>query len=291
MCKAENELAGSALKRTDVVLSFMGSGASCNVTAGDLDDLCAKLAALESQEPVHWRAVLSTEDVIHEPDPRKHIAGFSSLSAADEWISAKHNIEGWNYSLEPLYAHPAPAQPAVAVPEFLLEMAKQMRDQPNRGTSHPFWQVRCKRYMATEEGYNEHHREVVAEDGPVHSSLEPLSQLHEYLSGNHPSWCEKWAAENHDEYEDWEEALSDHFDLDSWEWPDDLKVIHMQECEEVVSTHLTQDDAQWFIKRKQHDYPPLYTHVESAYWAPQLRQLQDWIISLATSPAADGEKV
>ena len=64
------------------------------------------------------------------------------------------------------------------------------------------------------------------------------------------------------------------------ETPPDVKKLYMQEIEEVVSTHLTEHDANWFISRKQHDYPPLYTYVVSAYWSPQLRELQDWIIGL-----------
>ncbi|MCH8553253.1 MAG: hypothetical protein LAT62_15045 [Natronospirillum sp.] len=63
--------------------------------------------------------------------------------------------------------------------------------------------------------------------------------------------------------------------------PDGMSVFPVQEVEEVISTHLTQSDAEWFIRRKQHDYPPLYTYVESACWAPQLRQLQGWLTFLA----------
>jgi hypothetical protein len=43
--------------------------------------------------------------------------------------------------------------------------------------------------------------------------------------------------------------------------------------------------AEQFIERKQHDYPKLYTYAESAYWSPQLRELQDWIKSLTQETA------
>ena len=92
------------------------------------------------------------------------------------------------------------------IPDFLLEMSEQMNSQPNRCTSHPLWQVRCKRYLITAE--------------------------------------------------------------------------ETEETEEIVTTHLTEADANWFIQRKQHDYPKLYTYVESAYWSPQLRELEDWIKQL-----------
>ena len=51
------------------------------------------------------------------------------------------------------------------IPQFLIELSKQMNSDPSRGTSHPFWQVRHKDYLITEEGYNEHHWELVDGDG------------------------------------------------------------------------------------------------------------------------------
>ena len=46
------------------------------------------------------------------------------------------------------------------IPDFLIELSKQMNTNPNRCTAHPFWQVRHKDYIATAEGYNEHHFEI-----------------------------------------------------------------------------------------------------------------------------------
>jgi hypothetical protein len=166
------------------------------------------------------------------------------------------------------------------IPQFVIEMSKRMNSDDNRCTSHPFWQVRHKSYLVTEEGYNEHHRELVGDEGAVYSDLQPLAELHAYLIENHEDWCKSWASENHEEFEDYKEALYDYFDMDSWDWPEDLKVIYMQEIEEIVWTGLTEQAALDFITRKQHDYPRLYTYVESAYWSPELKQLQDWIKSL-----------
>lgn len=179
------------------------------------------------------------------------------------------------------------SQPQPAVPEWLLEMSRQMREQPNRMTAHPFWQVRCKRYLPTMEGYSEHHRELCGDEGVIYRSIDPVDDLHEYLLEEHEDWCKQWAEANHPG-EDYVAAVESWFDPDNEELPEGLVWLPVQEVEEVVTTHLTQADAEWFIKRKQHDYPALYTFVESAYWSPQLRQLQDWIISLATTPQADG---
>lgn len=170
----------------------------------------------------------------------------------------------------------------VEIPDFLLEMSRQMREQPNRCTSHPFWQVRCKRYLPTLDGYNTDHYEVCGDEGVIYRSDYPVSELHEFLLDEHEEWCKQWAEENHPDYE-YAEAIETWFDLDYDELPDGLTKIPVQEVEDIVSTHMTEHDANWFIQRKQHDYPKLYTYVESAYWSPQIKQLQDWIISLTDS--------
>lgn len=190
----------------------------------------------------------------------------------------KHQAEGDIEDFASLYDFEAgykAAQPRW-IPEFLLEISKQMNEQENRLTSHPFWQVRCKRFLITEEGYNEHHWILCDDDGEFYrSDMDGFSPA-EALMERYPEFCKTWAEAN-------QEDFLEGFDPELDDLPDSVRKIHMQEVEEVVSTHLTQHDAEWFIKRKQHDYPPLYTYVESAYWSPQLRELQDWIISLQSS--------
>mgnify|MGYP003137430523 CR=1 FL=1 len=162
------------------------------------------------------------------------------------------------------------------IPDFLLEMSKQMAEQPNRSTAHPFWQVRCKRFVVTQEGYNEHHWILQDEEGEFFRS-----DLHECanqaLLERYPEFCKHWQEVTDDDF-------IEGFDLEWDELPPEVNKLYLQEVEEVVTTHLTQHDAECFIKRKQHDYPPLYTWVESAYWSPQFKQLQDWIISLTADP-------
>lgn len=171
----------------------------------------------------------------------------------------------------------------VRVPEWLTEMSHQMRTQDNRCTSHPFWQVRCKRTLPTEQGYNEFGYEVCGDDGVVYRSGQPIDVLLEHLIDEHEDWCMAWAEDYHPD-EPWQSAMENWWCEDNFEdLPDGLRKVYVQEVEEVVSTHLTEADAMAFIERKQHDYPPLYTYVESAYWAPQLRMLQDWIIGLAAT--------
>jgi hypothetical protein len=160
----------------------------------------------------------------------------------------------------------------IELPEFLLEMSKQMNEQPNRCTAHPFWQVRCKRYIVTEQGYNEHHWVLADDDGEFYRSDED-GDINEVLLERYPEFCEKWAESEGEDF-------VDGFDSEYCCLPCDVRKVYVQEVEEVVTTHLTEVGAKQFISRKQHDYPELYTYVESAYWSPQLRELQDWIIRL-----------
>jgi len=170
----------------------------------------------------------------------------------------------------------------IEIPEFLLEMSKQMNEQPNRCTSHPFWQVRCKRAITCCEGREEFWRIVDAGDeyNEIYDSREcNTEEFVIYMRDNYPDWVIDWQDNNDMEFN------ADNFSVEDYESElpmgyDELEKIPMQEIEQVVSTHLTQHDAEWFIKRKQHDYPKLYTYVESAYWSPQIRELQDWVKSL-----------
>jgi hypothetical protein len=171
------------------------------------------------------------------------------------------------------------------IPKFLIEMSKQMKEQPNRCTSDPFWQVRCKRYMVTEEGYNEHHWVLSDADGELYrSDNQELSIAAEYLQEHYTDWFDFEVKEARVD-ESWEdqddiEIFCDSFDFSFEELPEGVNRIFVQEYEDIISTHLTEADAKWFINRKQHDYPPLYTHVESAYWSPQIKELRAWVLSL-----------
>lgn len=175
------------------------------------------------------------------------------------------------------------------IPQFLLEMSEQMNSDPNRCTSHPYWQVRNKVYLVTESGYNEDHFEVVSDNEDYlvvyHSKKsEDMSELSCALFEYEKGWCENWFKYECEDEEFTEEnfyiLFEEKFNLDYDELPEPYKKIHLQEIEEVLTTHMTQADAEWFIRRKKHDYPNAYTYVASAVWSPQFRELQDWIKGL-----------
>ena len=186
------------------------------------------------------------------------------------------------------------------IPEFLLEMSKQMNNEDNRMTSDPIWQVRCIRFIPTAEGCSSHHWELTDDDGVFYRDhTGDREEALQHLIENHHKWCRDWVIFHHlNEYknlqdnndfdsEAMEKYFHDYFSMDNDldDLPSEIRKIEVQEVEDVVSTHLTEVDANWFIKRKQHDYPPLFTHTESAYWSPQIKELRAWILSLAVADA------
>lgn len=184
------------------------------------------------------------------------------------------------------------------IPEFLLEMSKQLNKQDNRMTADPLFEVRYKKYIVTEEDYNQHHWEVINDEGDsyYHSENdENLNELAEYLFEYHKEWCIEWLEVNRiehemnpdrwpDDYSDLE-AFQDIFNCEfdfGWHYlPYDLKKLHMQEIEVTVNSHFTEADANAFIKRKQHDYPPLYTYAISMCYCWNMIELRKWIMSLS----------
>jgi len=170
------------------------------------------------------------------------------------------------------------------IPDFILELSKQLNEQPSRCTAHPFYQVRCKRKYVTAEDYSSDLFEIVGPEGVEWSEGQDNEDLAEHLAEHYPDWVREQFEDYVDEDSDLEQIVLEHFEFDCSDLPDGLRKVYMQEIDEVVSTHLTLDASEQFIKRKQHDYPKLFTYAESAYWSPQLRQLQDWLKQL-TQPA------
>jgi len=183
----------------------------------------------------------------------------------------------------------------IEIPDFLMEMSKQINTQDNRITAEPVWQVRCKRLRVTAEGFSDLIQIVETEDDyrVVASSSGEGSineQIIKYLDCDPedlPVNIEKWV----DDREDCEmsgvekidffiENFDCKYDLDDLEYS--FERFAMKEYEDIVKgAFLTEADAEWFIQRKQHDYPKLYTYVESMTYCPQMIELRNWIMSLS----------
>lgn len=182
------------------------------------------------------------------------------------------------------------------IPQFLIEMSKQLNEQNNRMTADPLFEVRYKKYLVTEEGYNESHFEIIDDDcNTLHHSGNDsdYSALAEYLYENEKEWCDSWLEDNcsiddlDSDYIDqftlgeFTELFCDNYQYDGWiDLPDELKIIHLQEVEETVNSHFTEADAQAFIDRKQHDYPKLYIYAISLCYCENMAKLRNWIKGL-----------
>lgn len=65
-------------------------------------------------EPVHWRALLDPAQRPHKLQTRHHVVGFTSYKACEEFVASELDMNGWRYTIEPLYNRPACATPPTA---------------------------------------------------------------------------------------------------------------------------------------------------------------------------------
>lgn len=86
----------------------------------------------ERQQAVHWRAVLDPAEVPMQLNPHEHIAGFTDRRRAEDWIAARLCMDGWYYTLEPLYASQPPAQDVSKQIEALRAENERLRDKYDR---------------------------------------------------------------------------------------------------------------------------------------------------------------
>ncbi len=84
----------------------------------------------ERQQAVHWRAVLDPAEVPMQLNPHEHIAGFTDRRKAEDWIAARLCMDGWHYTLEPLYASPPPAQDVSGRPVVLATLYRDADGNP-----------------------------------------------------------------------------------------------------------------------------------------------------------------
>jgi hypothetical protein len=180
------------------------------------------------------------------------------------------------------------------IPDFLNKMSKQLNSQNNRMTADPLFEVRYKSYLITEQGYSESHFEILNDDGDClyHSDRsDDFSELALYAIENNYDWCKEWIEDSCsdecflDDGEVNQEVFIDVFLSDfahdgSIDLPDGLRVIYLQEIEVTVNSHFTEDGANEFIARKQHDYPKLYTYAISLCYCWDMIELRSWIKGL-----------
>ncbi len=161
----------------------------------------------------------------------------------------------------------------IEIPDFLIEMSRQINTQNNRFTRNPIFVVCYDEKLTTAEGYQEDGSEWVREDGYICEGDDKEALL-SHLKEHYKDWFKSFV-----------EQFDFNFDLDYFEpeycdLPPDITRWFYQKVRKPVKYCLTEADANAFIARKQHDYPKLYTYVESMVFCPQMIQLREWIMSL-----------
>ncbi|MCR4508935.1 hypothetical protein NUV66_06425 [Pseudomonas sp. 32.2.56] len=144
----------------------IGHDIGCNPSKQELLDSLRNMAAIceahgndmpkpaqhaERQQAVHWRAVLDPAEVPMQLNPHEHIAGFTDRRKAEDWIAARLCMDGWHYTLEPLYATLPPAQDVRGLVEALEAIVRQY---PNPDITHVDYRVQaCKQAEHALEAY------------------------------------------------------------------------------------------------------------------------------------------
>jgi hypothetical protein len=171
----------------------------------------------------------------------------------------------------------------IDIPAFLIEMSEQINTQDNRITAEPIWQVCYDKEHVTAEGYESYTTYCNSDDDYIlilsteDGTLADNDYAIEWLREHKPNFCEKWELDFDKSMDDFDfEEEFDNYEMNALSIQKNYMVRRM----EVVKSCLTESDAKWFIQRKQHDYPKLYTYVESMVFCPQMIELRNWIKSL-----------
>ena len=177
----------------------------------------------------------------------------------------------------------------VEIPDFLVEMSQQMQSEHNRMTQDPIWQVCYDDKILTEEDYSDGFR-IVTSEGYMLFDSQSCTDASHFIDNAVDSFEELVDAYNKEKNEgDSESSFSfkDDFDIDydfedsCFDDDDAYKKYYYTKVRTVVKSCLTEQDAEAYIERKQHDHCPLYTYVYAMDYCPQMIELRNWIKGLA----------
>jgi hypothetical protein len=172
----------------------------------------------------------------------------------------------------------------VEIPKFLTEMSEQLNTQNNRITAEPIFMVCYDKWLTCADDRGDKNILLLHDGSDFYLECDDSdhTEIFDYLKEHHEEWALEWLKGESNDAELAE--LDEYFDLDTNEHdlPEDITVerLAMQKEMTIVKACLTEDDANYFIKRKQHDYAKLYTYVESMNHCPQMIELRNWIKSL-----------
>ena len=178
------------------------------------------------------------------------------------------------------------------IPKFLTEMSEQMNNKDVRCTAEPIWTVCYDKWLTCADDRGDKTILLISDDCS-YKECDNESEVLTYLHEHHCDWINSVKLDLYnddclcDDYDSFEAYLEcDDFELNldytDYDYPDGLNIerLCMQSERVIVKSCLTEEDARYFIKRKQHDYAKLYTYVESMIFCPQMIELRGWIKSL-----------
>lgn len=164
------------------------------------------------------------------------------------------------------------------IPEFLLRMSKQMQEEDNRLTAHPLWQVCYDAKLSTEKDINNEGFWLISDrDSEIcfRSEIDDVDDVVEHMLEYCGKECENLPLL------DYASTLEEVADIIGFnDCCEGYSIEYYQKVRTVVKSCLTEQDAEAFIARKQHDYAPLYTYVVSMIFCPQMIELREWIRGL-----------
>ena len=171
------------------------------------------------------------------------------------------------------------------IPEFLIEMSKQLNTQDNRITAEPIFNVQYTKWLTCADDRGDKTVVFISDGGEyTEFEMDDISGFCKYFSEYHSEWLAEVLKNEDGDFQCLEEEIGDLNEINwvSFDWPEsvDVEKIDLQKTTEVVKSCLTESDAQWFIQRKQHDYPKLEIYVESMVFCPQMIELRKWIMGL-----------
>ena len=186
-------------------------------------------------------------------------------------------------------------------PKFLLEMSKQLKEQDNRCTADPIFMVCYDKWLTCADDRGD--KEVWLINDDEYTECDNESEVLTYLHEHHSDWINSIKVQKYeddclyDDYDSFEHYLeSDDFELDleleEYDWPGvfGIEKMCMQKEMTVVNSHLTEEGAKQFIKRKQHSYSELYIYAYSMYYCHQMKELRNWIITLTENKEVPNEQ-
>jgi len=170
----------------------------------------------------------------------------------------------------------------IEIPDFLLKMSSDMKNQNIRCTSDCIYQVKQTQHLVTAEGYNESHWVLCDDNGEFYrSDTDDDDVALEYLTEHYDDTCIKWSLnDSYDEIDNPIEYFHNVFSLsDIEDFHADIAKVFVQEVDVVLYTCFTEQEA-LEIAAKYHESAQVFTYGISLYQNNETKQLRDWILSL-----------